>query len=158
MYDQCDLSPPDNISEDSIIQFAECYQLQKTLKHLSGGSSVGDLPVELPKVLKIDKYCVPRFETGSGQPDYLGHRFEFDFIRSYMLIVVTLDSLTLSGAVILTWFQSCCTRYSMLCVKSAIMFPALVSSHKKTSQQEASNHSTCKIQFSTHQLWKPVSG
>lgn len=38
-------------SEDSITKFAQQYKLQNTLQFLSGGISVGDLPVQLPKVI-----------------------------------------------------------------------------------------------------------
>ena len=41
----------DSSSEDSITQFAEHFKLQNTLQYLSGGASVGDLPVQLPKVV-----------------------------------------------------------------------------------------------------------
>ena len=40
----------DSSSEESITQFAEHFKLQNTLQYLSGGASVGDLPVQLPKV------------------------------------------------------------------------------------------------------------
>ena len=40
----------DSSSEESITQFAEHFKLQNTLRYLSGGTSVGDLPVQLPKV------------------------------------------------------------------------------------------------------------
>ena len=40
----------DSSSEESITQFAEHFKLQNTLHYLSGGDSVGDLPVQLPKV------------------------------------------------------------------------------------------------------------
>ena len=46
----------DSSSEESITQFAEHFKLQNTLQYLSGGASVGDLPVQLPKVDSYN-YC-----------------------------------------------------------------------------------------------------
>ena len=37
-------------TEDSIGLFAQHYKLKNTLRYLSGGNSVGDLPVQLSKV------------------------------------------------------------------------------------------------------------
>ena len=45
-------------SDDSIKKFAQQYNLQNTLQHLSGGISVGDLPVQLPRVIINNMICV----------------------------------------------------------------------------------------------------
>ena len=40
-------------AEEGITLFAQHYKLQKTLRHLSRESNVGDLPVHLPKVTSM---------------------------------------------------------------------------------------------------------